>query len=60
MGSFHGRRGRREKLDLLLSMQEHCYLTTIDLSSMLLGQVILTKRPMSFQAASEMKIVDNE
>ena len=27
---------------------------------MLLGQVILTKRPMSFRAADEMRIVDNE
>ena len=41
-------------------MQEHCFLIAIDLSSTLLGQVILTERLTSFQAVSEMKTVDDD
>ena len=35
-------------------------LTIIDLSSILPGWAILTKRPTSFWVAGEMKIVDNK
>ena len=45
----------------MLSMQECCFLNAIVLSSILLGQAILTKRPTSFQIVTgETKKVDGK